>query len=116
MQKSVANCIDAEGEAVRWDGLTGLSGIEIRSEALRQLTASTLPHPMLGLSLTPEEPIMERRMGEGRRKAWRESDLTRAISAAEKAGLKSYRVEAGPDGTITIIVGEQGTAAPNANG
>lgn len=36
---------------------------------------------------------------------WRDADLKRALGAAEKAGLGSYRVEIAPDGTISIIVG-----------
>jgi hypothetical protein len=36
---------------------------------------------------------------------WRQSDLKRAIAAAEKAGLQAYRVDVSPDGTISIIVG-----------
>jgi len=36
---------------------------------------------------------------------WREADLARAIAAAEKAGLRAYRVEIAPDGTIAIVVG-----------
>lgn len=37
---------------------------------------------------------------------WREEDLKRAIAIAEQAGLKSYRIEIAPDGTISIVVGE----------
>jgi hypothetical protein len=36
---------------------------------------------------------------------WREVDIKRAISAAEKARLRSYRVDIAPDGTISIVVG-----------
>jgi hypothetical protein len=36
---------------------------------------------------------------------WRQADVRRAINAAEKAGLQSYRVEIAPDGTIAIVVG-----------
>ena len=45
--------------------------------------------------------------GEASRKGWRQADVKRAIGAAEQAGLSSYRVEIAPDGTITIVVGEQ---------
>jgi hypothetical protein len=37
---------------------------------------------------------------------WRDEELKRAISVAEEAGLKSYRIEIAPDGTITIFVGD----------
>jgi hypothetical protein len=36
---------------------------------------------------------------------WCDADLDRAIAAAEKAGLRAYRVEIAPNGTIAIIVG-----------
>ncbi|WEK47946.1 MAG: hypothetical protein P0Y56_06520 [Candidatus Andeanibacterium colombiense] len=36
---------------------------------------------------------------------WLDADVDRAIAAAERAGLASYRVEIGPEGTITIVVG-----------
>ena len=44
---------------------------------------------------------------------WREPDVTRAISAAEKAGLELYRVELAPDGTISIVVGADSLPAGN---
>jgi hypothetical protein len=43
--------------------------------------------------------------GESTQGGWRQSDVRRAIAAAEKAGLTSYRVEIAPDGTISIVVG-----------
>jgi hypothetical protein len=42
---------------------------------------------------------------EPRRGPWRQSEVRRAIAAAEKAGLHAYRVEIAPDGTIAIVVG-----------
>jgi hypothetical protein len=42
---------------------------------------------------------------EGGKGHWRQSDIKRAIAAAEAAGLAEYRVEIAPDGTIAIIVG-----------
>lgn len=42
-----------------------------------------------------------------RRVQWRETDLRRAIGAAKRAGLRFYSVEIAPDGTISIVVGEQ---------
>ena len=36
---------------------------------------------------------------------WRQSDVRRAIAAAEQAGLQHYRVEIAPDGTLAIVVG-----------
>lgn len=34
-----------------------------------------------------------------------QADVSRAISAAEKARLRSYRIDITPDGTISIVVG-----------
>jgi hypothetical protein len=36
---------------------------------------------------------------------WSETDLERAIAVAERAGLRGYRIEIAPDGTIAIVVG-----------
>lgn len=36
---------------------------------------------------------------------WREADVKRALAAAEKARLRSYRVDISPNGTISIVVG-----------
>lgn len=47
------------------------------------------------------------------RAQWRQADVKRAIAAAEKAGLPSYRIEIAPDGTITIVVGAS-TAPPES--
>jgi len=44
----------------------------------------------------------------------REAEVKRAIRAAERAGLTSYRVEVAPDGTISIVVGPpEDTAEPD---
>lgn len=45
---------------------------------------------------------------------FRESDVTRAIKAFEKAGLCVSRAKIAPDGTIEIVAGEPDTA-DNAN-
>ncbi len=45
---------------------------------------------------------------------WREADIKRAIAAAEKARLRSYRVDITPDGTISIVVG--GAVKANVRG
>jgi hypothetical protein len=47
---------------------------------------------------------------------WRQSDLKRAIAAAQQAELESYRVEIAPDGTIAIIVGAPADTADPAAG
>ena len=59
--------------------------------------AGSAPELPLTLGDTPPSPT-----GKGH---WRQADVKRAIAAAEKAGLRNYRVEIAPDGTISIIVG-----------
>ena len=44
--------------------------------------------------------------------SWKQKDAERAIAAAEQAGLKSYRIEIAPDGTIAIVVGEMAKPRP----
>jgi hypothetical protein len=46
---------------------------------------------------------------------WRQSEVKRAIAAAEQAGLEAYRVEVAPDGTIAIIVGAPADTAADPN-
>jgi len=61
--------------------------------------------------MLPADSKSDRR--EGRQRVhWRETDLRRAIGAAKKAGLRFYSVEVAPDGTISVVVGEQ---TPNAS-
>jgi hypothetical protein len=46
---------------------------------------------------------------------WREADVKRALNAAEKARLRSYRVDIAPDGTISIVVGSPVKPAGRGN-
>lgn len=50
-----------------------------------------------------------------RKPRWRQSDVKRAIAAAEQAGLSAYRVEVAPDGTISIVVGACSDAAAGSS-
>jgi hypothetical protein len=75
---------------------------QIRSQALREIGADMLPPPLPCLG---DAAAGSAAVAGSDRKSWREADLTRAIRAAEKAGLQSYRVEVAPDGTISIVVG-----------
>ena len=47
-----------------------------------------------------------------RKGSWRQADVRRAIAAAAHAGLRSYRIEIAPDGTIAIVVGDPADTAP----
>ena len=86
-----------------------MAELQIRSQALRRAIASPLSDRMLGFGLLPDTTAKESSMGED--KAWRQTDLTRAIRAAEKACLRGYRIEIATDGTIAIVVGAADTVA-----
>lgn len=54
-----------------------------------------------------DDPVIDANEEMGRVEAgWRDEELRRAMVVAEEAGLKSYRIEIAPDGTITIFVGD----------
>ncbi len=57
--------------------------------------------------LAVEKPAKPKGGKARRGPGWRDDDLKRAVDVAEKAGLRSYRVEIAADGTITIVVGDQ---------
>jgi hypothetical protein len=77
--------------------------VQIQARILRDLDSTSLPAFDLPPSSTEKSDKLEKR----RRVAWRETDLRRAIGAAKRAGLRFYSVEIAPDGTISIVVGEQ---------
>jgi hypothetical protein len=80
--------------------------IQIRAQALRQGQPVVESDAAQGLAIFPDGAASSSSDGEGRgRTHWRQADVKRAIGAAEKAGLRSYRVEIAPDGTISIVVG-----------
>jgi hypothetical protein len=84
----------------------GRKPIQIQSEALRGWEPSASFLAARGFALLPDEPVTDREQaGVQPGGCWREADLKRAIAVAEKAGLRAYRVEIAPDGTISIIVG-----------
>lgn len=81
--------------------------MQIQARILRDLESSSLTDPMPGFEL-PGGNSGNWGKGEKRRRVqWRETDLRRAIGAAKRAGLRFYSVEIAPDGTISIVVGEQ---------
>lgn len=91
-----------------------MTPIQIRSQTLRRLGS----HPTTFGSIAPMADDCppgpdDRPAGRAR---WRQSDVKRAIAAAEQAGLESYRVELAPDGTIAIIVGEPADTAAGPAG
>ena len=61
---------------------------------------------MQGFALMPDDAATPSDQDETRPRAqWRQADVKRAINAAENAGLRAYRIEIAPDGTIAIVVG-----------
>ncbi|OYW44510.1 MAG: hypothetical protein B7Z08_09210 [Sphingomonadales bacterium 32-68-7] len=80
----------------------------LRSEPYRAPLGSLLGGaPMLDDAVTPSRQ-------DSRKGGWRQSDVRRAIAAAEQAGLALYRVEIAPDGTISIVVGAGPGTAPDS--
>lgn len=77
------------------------ASIQIRAQVLRGRQASAGSSGVLGFVM-PEEPPPDDTRPDAR---WRETEVERAIAAAERAGLRAYRVEIAPDGTIAIVVG-----------
>ena len=74
----------------------------MRAQILRDAPAVTLPAGILD-DLAPEKADTSSARSRSR---WRKADVERAIAAAERAGLRGYRIEIAPDGTVTIVVGE----------
>jgi hypothetical protein len=79
--------------------------IQIKAQTLRRLPLSEHASTSGPFALMPDE-MDEPLAREGSNKSrWRQSDVKRAIAAAEQAGLQAYRIEIATDGTISIIVG-----------
>jgi hypothetical protein len=79
-----------------------MASIRIRAQALRRTRAAKSPGDIEDFASVPDEPAPPKA---GRKPGWRQADVRRAIAAAEQAGLRHYRVEIAPDGTIAIVVG-----------
>ena len=107
-KKALVPRIPSRHDAKR-ERVTSISGkdkkfpVQIRARILRDLESSAFPDPIPAFDLPNTWDKGDKR----RRVAWRETDLRRAIGAAKRAGLRFYSVEVAPDGTISIVVGEQ---------
>lgn len=82
----------------------GHKPIQIRAEILRSWKPSALFGGQQEFASMADDPAIEPHEGSVET-GWRDEDLKRAIAVAEEAGLRSYRIEIAPDGTITIYVG-----------
>lgn len=92
-----------------------MAPIRIQAQALRRREAVAHADAFGAFAILPEDAAC-RVDGDdtSRKKAWRQTDLERAIGAAKEAELSSYRVEVAPDGTISVIVGDPAdTAEPD---
>jgi hypothetical protein len=91
----------------------GVAPIQIRAQVLRRRPGFAYAGAGMAFPLVPDDPAAEATgtaaQGTGQ---WKQADVKRAINAAEKAGLTSYRVEIAADGTISIIVGDPADTAP----
>ena len=97
--------------AIRGSKPGGRGGpVQVRAQVLRDLQASADSRAIPGFALMPDDTSTPEGGAAQAQASWDQADVTRAISAAEEAGLSHYRVEIGPDGTVTIVVG----AAPAA--
>jgi hypothetical protein len=81
--------------------------LQIQARILRDLDSMALPDSLPAFDFPTSNPGKWDKAEKRRRVAWRENDLRRAIGAAKRAGLRFYSVEIGPDGTISIVVGDQ---------
>jgi hypothetical protein len=81
--------------------------IQIRAEVLRGWKPSTPFDARWDFATMTDNPAIDPKDDTTQIEAgWRDEDLKRAIAVAEQAGLKSYRIDITPDGTISIIVGD----------
>ena len=78
--------------------------IRIGAQVLRERQASADHAAWPGFTLPSDDAASAADQPATRRAGWRQADVKRAIDAAEKAGLRAYRIEIAPDGTITIVV------------
>ena len=82
--------------------------VQVRAQVLHDWQASADSRAVPGFALMPDDPAAPEEHGAEPSRT--QADMARAISAAKEAGLSNYRVEIGPDGMVTIVVG----AAPAA--
>lgn len=89
--------------------------VRIQAQALRRWQAVGFGNILGPFAMTADEPGPGATAAGGKN-PWRQSDIKRALTAAEQAGLQSYRVEIAPDGTISIVVGAPAdTAMPDCS-
>ncbi len=88
----------------------GRKPIQVRADILRAPEPSTSQPIARGFAALPGERPPAPAGGEP---GWRDADLKRAIRIARKSGLRAYRVEIDAEGTIAIIVAEDGAAVPD---
>jgi hypothetical protein len=90
--------------------------IQVKAQALRRLSSAAHAAVWGPFAIMPDNlsgPTKENEASQKRH--WRQSDIKRALAAAQQAGLPSYRVEISPDGTISIVVGDPAdTANPDS--
>jgi hypothetical protein len=89
--------------------------VQICADILRRWDAYAPYQARRGFGTMPDENAIGPKDVEAHPQGrWRATDLKRAIRAAEKSGLTSYRIEIAPDGTIAIIVGGRSEQPANA--
>jgi hypothetical protein len=83
--------------------------IQLRAQVLRELPSPVRAAP--GFFLPDGEPAAA---GDGAvgNATWRPSAVEYAVAALEAAGVRDYRIEIAPDGTIAVVVGKPRSASP----
>jgi len=81
----------------------GSGAVRIEAASLRDRELPEVP----GFPPVSGKPVCQaRERGPDSAPNWVEADVRRAIAIAREAGLESYRIEIGPDGTIAVVVGD----------
>lgn len=82
-----------------------LAPVRIRSDALAAHVHKPQAGATTGLTAFSFDMCQAQAAPPRRGGVWRERDLRRALVVARLAGLRDYRIELAPDGTISIVVG-----------
>lgn len=94
---------------------TGERPIQIRAGILDRMDAAATVQLGPGFGIMPEQ-APDSPCPTPAEPHWRAAELKQAIAVANEAGLRTYRIEIAPDGTISIIVGDgsEGAVPPSS--
>lgn len=96
-------------------GGEGVRSVLVRAQCLHDYKPHANAGPISGFAIVLEDEWLNSGTCTSQRALrWLEEDLKRVIGAAEGAGLRSYRIEIAPDGTIALVVGTQAETEADA--